>query len=79
MTLGVIIGVLLLILLVGLVVLQGLIEWGGFDTDRLFKFAGKSKDSPADKSELKEVSKPIVKKGAKKTAKKTAKKKKGAK
>lgn len=29
---GVIIGVILLILLIGLVVLQGAIEWGGFDS-----------------------------------------------
>lgn len=35
--LGVIIGVVLLLLLIGLVVLQGMIEWGGFDPDKFFK------------------------------------------
>ncbi len=33
MALGVFIGVVLLLLLIGLVVLQGMIEWGGFDPD----------------------------------------------
>ncbi len=41
MTLGVIIGVLLLLLLIGLVVLQGMIEWGNLDTDKIFGKKGK--------------------------------------
>ncbi len=35
--LGVIIGVILLLLLIGLVVLQAAIEWGGFDTGKIIK------------------------------------------
>lgn len=63
--LGVIIGVILLVLLVGLVVLQGMIEWGGLDTDRIFA--------------KKEGAKTKAVKPAKKAAKKPAKKGKGKK
>ncbi len=35
--LGVTIGIILLLLLVGLVVLQAAIEWGGFDTEKIIK------------------------------------------
>jgi hypothetical protein len=35
--LGVIIGLVLLLLLIGMVVLQGMIEWGNFDADAFFK------------------------------------------
>jgi len=41
--LGVFIGVVLLLLLIGLVVLQGAIEWGKFDFDSIFK----KKEGPA--------------------------------
>ena len=74
MVLGVIIGVLLLLLLIGLVVLQGMIEWGGLDTDKWFG-GNKSKDAAPAKEDTKTVSKPIVKSGAKKPASKIAKKK----
>jgi hypothetical protein len=73
MVLGVIIGILLLLLLIGLVVLQGMIEWGGVDTDKWFG-GEKAKDSAPLKEDKKEVSKPIVK-SAKKTTAKPAKKK----
>jgi hypothetical protein len=67
--LGVIIGVLLLLLLIGLVVLQGMIEWGNFDADKFFKpkAGAVEKDKKAEKS------------AAKKPVKKTAKKGKGKK
>lgn len=70
---GVIIGIILLLVLIGLVVLQGMIEWGGFDTDKLTNF-GKTKDEPADKDEKKDVSKPIVKSSGKKQVQRSAKK-----
>ena len=73
MVLGVTIGVLLLLLLIGLVVLQGMIEWGGLDTDKWFG-GNKSKDSAPAKEDKKEVSKPLAK-PAKKKASKPAKKK----
>ena len=64
--LGVIIGVALLLLLIGLVVLQGMIEWGNFDPDTFFK---PKQGAPA---KGKTAAKP-----AKKSAKKPAKKGKG--
>ncbi|MEI7541914.1 MAG: hypothetical protein WCJ94_01500 [bacterium] len=75
MVLGVIIGVILLLLLIGLVVLQGMIEWGGFDTDKLFG-GKKSKDEAPGKEDKRVFSKPLVKGLKKKTVKPT--KKKGA-
>jgi hypothetical protein len=82
---GILIGVVLLLLLIGMVVLQGMIEWGGFDIGNMINFS-KSKDAPADKEELKDAAKPLAgvkaKKAAKKTAGKSSKKsakKKGAK
>lgn len=80
MLLGVIIGVLLLLLLIGLVVLQGMIEWGGVDTDKWFG-GEKSKDLVPAKEDIKAVSKPLVKtktvknKVSKKPADRSAKKK----
>jgi hypothetical protein len=65
--LGVIIGVVLLLLLIGLVVLQGMIEWGSFDADKFFK--PKEADSIKDKKPLKTANK-TVKKSARKPAKK---------
>jgi hypothetical protein len=67
--LGVIIGVLLLLLLIGLVVLQGMIEWGNFDPDTFFK----RKEGASSKDSKKPAA------PAKKTAKKAAKKGKGKK
>jgi len=68
MTLGVIIGVILLLLLIGLVVLQAMIEWGNFDPDKLF--AKKKEEEPDQKKPVKKSVKP---------AKKPAKKAKGKK
>jgi hypothetical protein len=68
MALGVFIGVILLLLLIGLVVLQGMIEWGGFDPDVFFDKL---------KAGKKDAKKPAAK-PAKKTAK-PAKKGKGKK
>ncbi len=63
---GVILGILLLLLLIGLVVLQGMIEWGNFDLD---KFFGK-KAKPAEiKSEQKTKVKTIKKTSTKKIKK----------
>jgi hypothetical protein len=60
--LGVLIGLTLLIILIGLVVLQGMIEWGGFDPDKFFKKgdgkskkAGKTAEKPAKKASKKPV------------------------
>ncbi len=81
MVLGVIIGVLLLLLLIGLVVLQGMIEWGGFDTDKLFG-GNKLKDAAPAIEDTKVLSKPLVKASKKTASKKPAAKrakKKGAK
>ena len=85
---GVILGSLLLLLLIALVVLQGMIEWGGFDFDKLFKKkdpepeaktvkSGKAKKSvkkPAKKAKAK--AKPKSKAKAKPKAKKKGKGKK---
>jgi hypothetical protein len=60
MVLGVIIGVILLLLLIALVVLQGVIEWGGIDTDKWFG-GEKAKDAAPSKEDTKKVSKPLVK------------------
>jgi hypothetical protein len=51
--LGVFIGVVLLLLLIGLVVLQGMIEWGGFDTDKFFKLKDNSAAKPGKKAAAK--------------------------
>ena len=74
MVLGVIIGILLLLLLIALVVLQGMIEWGGLNTDKWFG-GNKSKDEAPAKEDKKIVSKPLVKASKKPAAKKPAKKK----
>jgi hypothetical protein len=66
MVLGVIIGVTLLLLLIGLVVLQGMIEWGNLDVDAFFK---PKQGAPAKE---KKPAKP-----AKKSKKKPAKKGRG--
>ena len=71
MVLGVIIGVLLLLLLIGLVVLQGMIEWGGLDTDKLFG-GNKLKDAAPAKEDTKEMSKPLVKATKKAASRKPA-------
>jgi ABC-type uncharacterized transport system involved in gliding motility auxiliary subunit len=73
---GVILGVLLLLLLIGLVVLQGMIEWGGFDFEKFMNKKGDSASTPAPSAKA-ETKKTEVKKPAKKAAKsapKTAKK-----
>ncbi|HRU39982.1 MAG TPA: hypothetical protein P5511_08900 [Candidatus Goldiibacteriota bacterium] len=70
MTLGVIIGVILLLLLIGLVVLQAMIEWGNFDPDKLFA-KKQTEKKPAESGRT------AVKKA--KPAKKPAKKAKGKK
>jgi len=78
--LGVIIGILLLLLMTALVVLQGMIEWGNFDADKLFKkktTVPEAKEKPAKKAKKKAAKKPS-KKPAKK-AKKPKKKGKGKK
>lgn len=62
--LGVIIGVVLLLLLIGLVVLQGMIEWGNFDADKFFKpkeTGAVVKDKKAVKPATKAVKKPAKK------------------
>lgn len=74
MVLGVIIGILLLVLLIALVVLQGMIEWGGLNTDKWFG-GDKAKDAAPAKDDNKVVSKPLVKASKKPAAKKPAKKK----
>lgn len=61
MMLGVVIGVILLVLLIGLVVLQGMIEWGKFDTDKFFK--PKEGVSLKNKKEVKKAAKKPAKKG----------------
>lgn len=61
---GVILGVLLLLLLIGLVVLQAMIEWGNFDLDKFFgKKEEPTKIEPkkSTKSKMK-TKKPIIKK-----------------
>ncbi len=67
---GVVLGTLLLALLIGLVVLQGMIEWGGFDFDKFFKKKEKDvreKPAPKKKTSAKvKAKKPAKKKGAKK-------------
>ena len=61
--LGVIIGMVLLLLLIGLIVLQGMIEWGNFDPDTFFKLKqgapakGKKAVKPAKKSSKKPAKK----------------------
>jgi len=75
--LGVIIGILLLLFLVALVVLQGMIEWGGFDIDKVF--GKKAKPEEIAKEEIGAVKKTKVskkKKPAAKAKKAPAKKKK---
>jgi len=67
---GVILGVLLLLLLVGLVVLQGMIEWGNFDLDKMF---GKKANAVVAQAE-----KAAEKAADKKPASKKAPAKKGA-
>ncbi len=57
MALGVFIGVVLLLLLIGLVVLQGMIEWGGFDPDTFF-----NKNKAGKKGAKKPAAKPAGKK-----------------
>lgn len=61
--LGVTIGVILLILLIGLVVLQGAIEWGGFDSS---KKANEKEEKP--KKQVKQTK--VMVKPAKKTNRK---------
>ena len=61
MTLGVIIGVILLLLLIGLVVLQGMIEWGNFDIDKFFQKKEGAKGKKAAKPAKKAVKKPAKK------------------
>jgi len=58
---GVILGILLLLLLIGLVVLQAMIEWGNFDLD---KFFGKKQESAKiePKNITKKAKKPEIKK-----------------
>jgi len=63
--LGVLIGALLLLLMIGLVVLQGAIEWYDFDPDAWLESIFKKKDT----------AKTAAKKDEKKTAKPAAKKK----
>ncbi|PKL91730.1 MAG: hypothetical protein CVV21_06810 [Candidatus Goldiibacteriota bacterium HGW-Goldbacteria-1] len=73
---GVILGVLLLLLLIGLVVLQGMIEWGGFDFEKFMNKKGSSASAPAPSVKA-DTKKSVEKKPAKtaaKTAPKTAKK-----
>jgi len=71
--LGVILGALLLLLFIGLVVLQGAIEWFGFDPDKWFERIFMKKDG-GKAIEKKETKKPI-KSTAKSPVKKPAKKK----
>jgi hypothetical protein len=71
--LGVILGALLLLLFIGLVVLQGAIEWFGFDPDKWFESIFMKKDT-GKVIEKKETKKP-VKTAAKLPVKKPAKKK----
>jgi len=75
---GVILGVLLLLLLIGLVVLQGMIEWGGFDFEKFMNKKGQAAPAKAEikKAEDKKPAKSAVKKSPKtaKTAKTAAKK-----
>ncbi len=63
---GVILGVLLLLLLIGLVVLQGMIEWGNFDLD---KFFGKKAKPEEIKAEQKQKTKTTGKTKSKKIKK----------
>ncbi|MFP4466755.1 MAG: hypothetical protein ACLFP1_06875 [Candidatus Goldiibacteriota bacterium] len=70
---GVTLGALLLLLLIGLVVLQGLIEWGGFDFDKIIK---KKTGDTAEKA--KEIQPAKKKSGAKNARKKAAPKKKAS-
>jgi len=80
---GVILGVLLLLLLIGLVVLQGMIEWGGFDFEKFMNKKGQSAPAKVEtkKAEEKKTAKSAVKKSPKtaKTAPKKAAKGKGKK
>ncbi|MCX8094108.1 MAG: hypothetical protein N3E50_08090 [Candidatus Goldbacteria bacterium] len=62
--LGVIIGIILLLLLIGLVVLQAAIEWGGFDASKIIK----DKDEKPQKQQVKitkKTTKNIKRKGKK--------------
>ncbi|MEI7640900.1 MAG: hypothetical protein WCJ46_05280 [bacterium] len=67
---GVILGFLLLALLIALVVVQGMMEWGNFDFDKFFaglgkkgtKNSGKTKDKKI-KAPVKKSTKPARKKG----------------
>ena len=61
--LGVTIGVLLLLLLIGLVVLQAAIEWGGFDTEKIIP-EKQEKQKSSKKTAAKQVKK-IKRKGKK--------------
>lgn len=69
---GVILGILLLLLLIGLVVLQGMIEWGNFDLDKFFGKKAKPEEIKSEqktKGKTKTVKKAVtkkVKKGKKK-------------
>jgi Na+-transporting methylmalonyl-CoA/oxaloacetate decarboxylase gamma subunit len=63
--LGVTIGVILLILLVGLVVLQGAIEWGGFDPEKIMNKNKKEEKSPKKENVILEKTKKIKRKGKK--------------
>jgi len=61
---GVILGILLLLLLIGLVVLQAMIEWGNFDLDKFFgkkqelaKIEPKNITKKAKKPEIKKIKK----------------------
>ncbi len=69
---GVILGVLLLLLLIGLVVLQGMIEWGGFDFEKFMNKKGQTEPAKTEikKEEEKKPAKSAVKKSPK-TAKTT--------
>lgn len=58
---GVILGVLLLLLLIGLVVLQAMIEWGNFDLDKFFGKKEEPKKIEPKKSTMK-TKKPAIKK-----------------
>jgi hypothetical protein len=81
---GVILGILLLLLLIGLVVLQGMIEWGGFDIEKFLNKNAKSQPSvaaaPASRVPAKAPVKTVtVKKPASSKAVKTVKTTKTAK
>jgi hypothetical protein len=62
---GVILGILLLLLLIGLVVLQGMIEWGGFDLDKWFGKKTQGKDKAKETKKPAKKAKKAKKKGKK--------------